>query len=650
MITPNTNLPKELPTPYQQFIYLSRYSRWLPNENRRETFDESITRYFDFMEDHLEENHKYTMPSSIRSELEDAVGSLNVLPSMRALMTAGPALKRCNVAGFNCAYLPIDSARSFDEMMYVLMCGAGVGFSVERQYVNKLPVVNEHFEKSSSTIVVDDSKAGWARALRELISMLYAGQIPKYDTTKVRPAGSILKTFGGRASGPEPLIELFEFIIRLFQNARGRKLTSIECHDICCMIAKIVVVGGVRRSALISLSNLSDDRMRGAKSGQWWEKEPQRALANNSYALTEHPEMGVFMDEWKSLYESKSGERGIFSRYGAVEHIKKHGRREYENIDFGANPCCEILLRPFQFCNLTSTTIRSNDSEKELLEKVRLSSILGTYQSTLTNFKYLRKIWSKNTEEERLLGVSLGGIMDNDITNTRANKDDLKIMLGNLKNRVIETNKVTADDIGISHSVSTTTVKPEGTTSQMVDARSGIHAGYSGYYVRTVRGDNKDPLTQMLKEAGVPNEPCISNPENTTIFSFPIKTPDSTVLRDDITSIEHLEHWLLYRQYWAEHTVSITADIRDDEWLDVAAWVWKNLDEITGISFLPYSNHVYRQAPYQPLDKEDYDKLVAKMPDIDWNELKTYEKYDTTTGAQELACSGGACEIVDIGK
>lgn len=637
-----------LPTDYQSFIHISRYARWLDKEGRRETPDETFNRYLDFFEETLEEKNGYKLPSTLRSELYDAMFSLQVMPSMRALMTAGPALRRCNVGGFNCSYLPIDNIRCFDELLYILMCGCGVGFSVERQFVNMLPAVNEHFEHSSTTIVVEDSKSGWARALRELISMLYAGQIPKHDTSKLRPAGARLKTFGGRSSGPGPLIELFEFVIRKFVNAAGRKLSSLEVHDIVCKIGEIVVVGGVRRSALISLSNLSDDRLRLAKSGQWWNDEPQRALANNSYALTEKPEMGIFINEWKSLYESRSGERGIYSRYGADKHVLASGRRETGH-DWGTNPCGEIILRPFEFCNLSEAVIRSTDGVNDLKEKVRLAAILGTFQSTLTNFKYLRKIWRDNCNEERLLGVSLTGIMDSDLTNTRADQEQLKELLTELRKTVIDTNKKFADKLKINQSTATTTVKPSGTVSQLVDSASGIHSRHDPYYIRSVRGDNKDPLTIFLRDSGIPHEPCVMKPDHTTVFFFPVKAPPTSVFRSDLDALTHLEHWLIYRDYWAEHTVSVTISVKEEEWMRVGSWVYDHIDELTGISFLPHTDHVYKQAPYETVSKEKYEEMLARMPEkIDWDALSQYEAEDNTSGSQELACAAGGCEIADI--
>jgi len=632
-----------LPSEYQQFIHTSRYARFIDEEKRRETWPETVSRYVGFVTDHIENNYKYKLNNKIKEELLDSILSLKVMPSMRALMTAGPALDRDHTAGYNCSYIPIDHIRSFDEVMYILLCGTGVGFSVERSNTEKLPVVAEDFEDSDTVVVVQDSKAGWAKSFRELIAMLYSGQVPKIDVTRVRPAGSRLKTFGGRASGPQPLINLFDFTIKTFRNAAGRQLNSLECHDIVCKVGEVVVVGGVRRSALISLSNLQDDRMRSAKTGQWWLEEGQRALSNNSATYTIKPDMSVFIKEWKSLYDSKSGERGIFNRQAAKNKASENGRRDIE-WDFGTNPCSEIILRPYQFCNLTEVVIRATDSEKDLLAKVRAATILGTFQSTFTDFKYLRKQWIQNTEEERLLGVSLTGIMDNQLTS-----NPKKEFLMRLRKEAVDTNKEFAKKLGIPQSTAITCVKPSGTVSQLVDSASGIHSRHSQYYIRTVRGDKKDPLTTLMIEKGMPHEPDITKPDSVVVFSFPMKAPDGCITRNDLTAIDQLETWLMYQRYWCEHKPSCTVSVREHEWLDVGAWVYKHFDEISGVSFLPHSEHVYQQAPYQDVNREEYLEAVKLMPqDIDWAELSNYEKEDNTTGSQELACSSGVCEIVDI--
>ena len=635
-----------LPTSYQEFIHLSRYSRWLPEKERRETWDETVARYFDFFTEHLKELHNYKLTKALRQELEEAVLSLRVMPSMRCLMTAGEALKRENIAGYNCSYIAVDRPSAFDEILYVLMNGTGVGFSVERQFVSQLPTIAEEFHPSDTVIVVADSKLGWAKALKELVGMLYIGQIPRWDLSKIRPAGAPLKTFGGRASGPEPLEALFNFTVNVFKNANGRKLSSIECHDVVCKIAEIVVVGGVRRSALISLSNLSDDRMRAAKHGQWWTTEPQRALANNSACYTEKPDIGVFMDEWKALYESKSGERGIFNRASAVKVSEQSGRRNTTDYDFGTNPCSEIILRNREFCNLSEVVVRPSDTRKTLLEKVRLATILGTFQSTLVNFKYVSSAWKKNCEEERLLGVSLTGIMDSKLLNGKSPQHTLPALLQDLRNEAVRTNAELSKKIGINQSVSVTCIKPSGTVSQLVDAASGIHARHNPYYIRTVRGDKKDPLTKMMMDSGFPVEDDAMNPSHTSVFSFPMKVDEGAVFRTDLTAIEQLELWLTYQKYWCEHKPSVTISVKEDEWLDVGAWVYKNFDYMSGVSFLPFAEHTYKQAPYQDIKKEEYELLLKQMPkNVEWSKLSEYEKTDMTIGSQELACAAGGCEI-----
>jgi len=633
-----------LPTSYQEFIHLSRYSRWLPEKGRRETWEETIARYFDFFTEHLQETCDYKLPDKLRTELEEAVLTQKVMPSMRCLMTAGEALKRENIAGYNCSYVAVDRPQAFDEILYVLMNGTGVGFSVERQFISQMPVVAEQFHDTDTTIMVADSKLGWAKAMKELIGLLYAGQVPKWDLTKVRPAGAPLKTFGGRASGPEPLNQLFIFCVQTFKNAAGRKLNSVECHDIVCKIAEIVVVGGVRRSALISLSNLSDDRMRHAKAGQWWNDHGQRALANNSACYTEKPDIGIFMDEWKALYDSKSGERGIFNRASANMMATASGRREVGDHEFGTNPCSEIILRSREFCNLSEVVVRPGDSWEDLKEKVRLATILGTFQSSLVNFKYIGSSWRKNCEEERLLGVSMTGIMDNKLTNGKTK--GLAEQLEMLKQIAVDTNAEMAKKLGINQSVAITCVKPSGTVSQLVDAASGIHARHNPYYIRTVRGDKKDPLTAMMVDAGFPVEDDQMNPSHTSVFSFPMKVDKGAIFRTDMTAIEQLEMWLVYQKHWCEHKPSITVSVKEHEWLDVGAWVYEHFDYMSGVSFLPFSDHTYAQAPYQDTDEAGYKELLAQMPkDVDWSKLAEYEASDMTVGSQELACAAGFCEI-----
>ena len=636
-----------LPTEYQSFIHMSRYSRWKPEEGRRETWSETVQRLINFFADHVDRNIGVKFENSTWDRLEDAILNTSVMPSMRALMTAGEALRRENIAGYNCSYVPIDSPRSFDEVLYILMNGTGVGFSVERQYVDKLPTIpDREFEHTDDVISVADSKEGWARGFRDLISYLYTNRIPKINVNRIRPAGQRLKTFGGRASGPQPLVNLFDFTIEKFRGAKGRKLNAMECHDIVCKTGEVVVVGGVRRSALISLSNLSDQRLRMAKSGAWWDTNPERALANNSVAYTEKPDAGIFMKEWLSLYESKSGERGIFNRVSAQEKARQNGRRNAD-WDFGTNPCSEIILRPNQFCNLTEVVVRPTDSMNTLLNKVEIATILGTMQATLTNFGYLRKRWQDNTEEERLLGVSLTGIMDS----TLLNKNDSKLVdrLNKLREKAVVVNKEWSSTLGIPQSTAITCVKPSGTVSQLVDSASGIHARHNPYYIRTVRGDNKDPLTEFMKSQGIPNEPDVMKPEHTTVFSFPMKTAKDAVFRTSMSAIEQLEMWKTYAVHWCEHKPSVTISVKEQEWVNVGNWCWDNFDYLSGVSFLPFSDHTYKQAPYQDIDEEQYKKLHSEMPkNIDWGKLQDFEKEDNTKGSQELACTAGVCELVDI--
>ena len=631
-----------LPTEYQSFIHMSRYSRWIADENRRESWSETVSRLISFFRENVE-----GIDEKSWEDMEEAILSLEVMPSMRALMTAGKALERENIAGYNCSYIPIDNPKAFDEVLYILMNGTGVGFSVERQYSDRLPTIPDvEFEHTEDVISVVDSKEGWAKAFRDLISYLYTGRVPKVDVNKVRLAGTRLKTFGGRASGPQPLVDLFDFTILKFKGARGRKLSSMECHDIVCKTGEVVVVGGVRRSALISLSNLSDQRIRSAKTGEWWSTNPERALANNSVAYTEKPDAGIFMKEWLSLYESKSGERGMFNRASAQAKAAENGRRD-ASWDFGTNPCSEIILRPNQFCNLTEVVVRSTDSVASLTRKIQIATLLGTIQSTFTDFGYLRKRWQNNTEEERLLGVSLTGIMDSPLMNGK--EGVLEKTLKNLRSVAVKANKYWAEKFGINQSTAITCVKPSGTVSQLVDSASGIHARHNPYYIRTVRGDNKDPLTEFMIASGIPNEPDVMKPEHTTVFSFPMKAPKGSVCRNDMTAIEQLELWKTYAQHWCEHKPSVTISVKEEEWVPVGAWCWENFSHLSGVSFLPFSDHTYQQAPYQDIDKATYEKLVKKMPtSIDWQKLQDYEKEDSTKGSQELACTAGVCELVDI--
>ena len=629
-------------TPYNEYIAKSRYARYLDSEGRREHWPETVERYMNFMQKHLKDKHNYTLTDNLYDKLYNSIVNLEVVPSMRSIMTAGEALERQNIAGYNCSYLPIDDPKAFDEAMYILLCGTGVGFSVEQKYVGKLPEIPCKLYDSESLVVVKDSKEGWAKALRQVIALLYAGEIPKWDVSAVRPAGTRLKTFGGRASGPEPLVELFKYVVSKFKTAAGRKLTSLEAHDILCKIGEVVVVGGVRRSAMISLSDLGDDRMAHAKAGSWWDGNGQRALANNSAVYDVKPDVGQFMREWSSIYESHSGERGIFNRYASELQAGKNGRRKL-NQEWGTNPCSEIILRPYQFCNLSSVIVRSDDTVDRLRDKIAMATILGTFQSTMTHFPYLRKIWQTNTEEERLLGVSMTGILDNKLLN---NPDDpnLPKLLEELKNVAVSVNAEYADAIGINRSAAITAIKPEGTVSQLSSTASGIHPQHAQYYIRRVRSDNKDPLTDFLKSQGFPSEPCFMKPDSTTVFSFPMKVAEGALLREDLDAITHLRLWLMFQRHYCEHKPSVTISVQEHEWPKVGAWVWENFDEITGVSFLPMDGGTYRQAPYETIDAVTYEKLASEMPvGIDWD--KFIENTDNVEGAQTLACTAGGCEI-----
>lgn len=645
------NIDKDgyIDNPFQQFIATSKYARWQDDLGRRETWEEAIDRYMTFMRKHLRKNNNYELTDEEYNEMYNAILEMQVLPSLRALMTAGPALEKNNISAYNCAFIPVDSPRAFDEILFILMNGTGVGFSVEAKNVDKLPVIADDFEETNTIIVVEDSKEGWQRSIKELIAMLYTGNIASWDTSKVRPKGARLKTFGGRASGPEPLEDLFRFTTKLFRKAAGRRLTTLECHDLVCKIAEIVVVGGVRRSALISLSDLGDQNIARSKVGEWWVSNSQRALSNNSAVYTTKPDVETFLREWTTLIESKSGERGIFNREAAGVAAGRSGRRQVEGIEWGTNPCSEINLRPYQFCNLSTVPVAGTDGHTDLQRKVELAATLGTWQSTLTNFKGLRSIWKKNTEEERLLGVSMTGIFGNKILNGKS--DDLPEVLTSLKESAVAANKKWAEKLGIPQSTAVTCVKPEGNSSQLTLTSSGIHPWYSEYYIRTVRSDKKDPLGQFLRDSGVPCEDDFMNPDVGDVFSFPIQAPKNAVTREDISAIKHLELWLTYQRYWCEHKPSVTINVKDDEWLDVAAWVYRNFDEVTGVSFLPYSDHTYRQAPYQEITAEQFKEAIQKMPEqLEWMLLSHYEHNDDAlTGIQELACTSAlGCEVLDL--
>lgn len=642
-------MSKTIENPYENFIALSRYAKWVEPESRREVWGETVDRYFDFMLNHLKQDYNYTPDSKLVDELKSFVFQRNVMPSMRSVMTSGAALERDNVAGYNCAFVPVDSPRTFDETMYILMCGTGVGFSVEYKYINKLPAVPEKLEKSDTVIVVEDSKQGWAKAYRELLALLWTGHIPAIDVSKVRPAGARLKTMGGRSSGPQPLVNLFDFTIAKFKIAAGRNLKPIECHDIMCKIGEVVVVGGVRRSAMISLSNINDIEMAQAKSGNWWEASPQRALSNNSVAYSRKPDMEQFIAEWKSLYDSKSGERGIYNVAAAQAQAAKYGRRD-PDIHYGTNPCSEIILRPYQFCNLSEVVLRENDTKEQIERKVKLATILGTWQSTLTDFKYIRKIWKDNTEEERLLGVSLTGQFGHKFMSGKNDLVALEAFLMTLREKARAVNKEEAEKIGIPESAAITCVKPSGTVSQLVGVSSGMHPWHSPYYIRTVRGSKGDPISTFLKEVGIPVEDDVMKPNDTYVFSFPVKAPKGAIVRNDLTAIDHLNIWLVYQRAWCEHKPSITVSVKEEEWMEVGAWVYKHFDEVSGISFLPHSDHTYKQAPYQEVSKEQYEDLLSRMPkNIRWEDLSFYETEDGTSTNATLACSSdGNCELVDI--
>jgi len=632
-----------LPTQYQQFIHLSRYSRWNYDQKRRETWEETVDRYFNFFKEHLKDNYDYKFKDTDIFDLKMAVLRLDIMPSMRCLMTAGSALKKENVAGYNCAYVHVDNIRSFDEILYILMNGTGIGFSVERRYTEKLPSVPYELHNTDTTIIVADSKLGWARAFKELIALIYSGHIPKWNLSHIREAGSILKTFGGRASGPEPLANLFNFTIKTMQEARGRKLKPIECHDIVCKVAEIVVVGGVRRSALLSLSDIDDDEMRHAKSGAWFHENPQRALANNSANYHEEPSTGTFLREWTALYDSKSGERGIFSSKASALQAQKHSDRFVdENIhSFGTNPCSEIILRSRQFCNLSEVVVRSEDTMTDIGKKVKLATMLGTIQSTLTNFKYLSRDWRKNCDEERLLGVSLTGIMDNTLTANPKPEN-----LQHLREIAVQTNEALAEEIGINPSASITCVKPSGTVSQLVDSASGIHSRHSPYYIRRVRMDSKDPLTVFMQDLKWVWEPDVSKPNDTVVFSFPVKSPTGSITREKRSAIQQLEVWSLYQEHWCQHKPSVTITVKEDEWLEVGAWVFNNFKTMSGVSFLPHTDHSYKQAPYEDCDKKTFNHLTNMICKADWSTLTQYEEEDYTVASQELACSAGFCEVL----
>jgi len=620
----------------QEYIAASRYARYIDDKGRRENWDETVERFVEYI---FTRTPAITNDTVLRKEVRDAVFNLEVMPSMRAVMTAGKSADRDNTCVYNCSYLPVDDPKSFDEAMFILLCGTGVGFSVESKYITQLPEIPETLFPSEHTIMVHDSKEGWAKSFRLLLAHLYAGEIPRWDVSRVRAAGARLKTFGGRASGPGPLVDLFEFAVAMFKNAKGRRLHSLECHDLMCKVGEVVVVGGVRRSAMISLSDLDDERIRHAKAGPWWELSPHRALANNSAVYNETPSVGKFMEEWSSLYNSHSGERGIFNREAAKKAVAKYENRDPDH-EFGTNPCSEIILRPYQFCNLTEVVVRAEDSFEDIKRKVRIATLLGTVQSTFTKFPYLRKLWQKNTEEERLLGVSMTGIFDN--TSLCTTGPELNATLAELRAYARTVNVELAAKLGIPASTAITCVKPSGTVSQLVNSASGIHPRHAKHYIRRVRGDKKDPLSQFLISQGVPAEDCVYKPTQTTVFSFPQRAP-AGLTRDGVTPIQHLELWLAYQRHWCEHKPSVTISVEEKDWPSVGAWVWEHFDEISGVSFLPYDGGTYRQAPYETCTEAEYEAMKAAMPTIKWEEFR--ELTDNVEGAQMLACTAGVCEI-----
>lgn len=631
----------EIDDPFRSFISKSRYARWIEEYGRRETWEETVTRYVDFFAQKVgltPEEKEYTKQSILLHK---------TMPSMRAIMTAGEALERSNVAGYNCSFIAIDDQRAFDEVLYILMCGTGVGYSAEKRYVRYLPELPAEIVSVDDVIVVEDSKEGWAQGYRDLIAHLYRGELPKWDLRRLRPEGARLKTFGGRSSGPEPLNTLFEFTVQVFAGAVGRQLKTIEVHELMCMIGSVVVVGGVRRSALISLSSLSDEDIRDCKSGMWWESKPHLTLANNSAVYNSKPTKKQFDEEWAALVASGSGERGIFNLAGAKAHVPE--RRDASQIA-GTNPCGEILLRSKGFCNLTEVIVRPEDTLRDLEEKVVMASKIGTWQSTLTNFPYLRDEWRKNAEEERLLGVSLTGQMGHAVLNGTTGRSEKRRWLKRLKQVAVSTNKKEARRLGINPSAAVTTVKPSGTVSTLTNSSSGMHAWHDHFYIRTVRCDVNDPLTVFLKDAGIPWEQDYTNPK-AVVFSFPFAAPEDAIVRDDMTAIDQLENWLDYKTCWTEHNPSITVSVREHEWEEVREWVFEHFDAITGVSFLPHTDHVYKQAPFQSCSREEYEQAKAKMPEnIMWDLLPVYEVEDTTVSSQTLSCTAGVCDVVDLIK
>lgn len=630
-------------TPYQDFIFYRTYSRWNDDLGRRETWQETVDRYMSFMRKNV--GDKLTFEEY--QEIREAILKHEVMPSMRLMWGAGGPTARCNVSAYNCSYLAIKELRDFAETLYLLCSGTGVGFSVEKAAVDQLPVVQPQKGVPSKYFVIDDSKEGWAEALHDCLHALFNGEDAIFDFSQIRPAGARLKTMGGRAAGPQPLMDLLEFTKEVVLARQGKKLRPIDVHDIMTKIGEIVVAGGVRRSAMISLSDLEDAEVQHAKDGRFWEHSAHRALANNSAVYKQKPTREEFLSEWDALRKSGSGERGIFNRGSLTEQVPARRLFEWNGVVpalAGTNPCGEIVLKDKQFCNLTEIVARAEDTEETLLKKARIATILGTYQSTLTDFKFLSSEWKRNCEDERLLGVSITGQWD-----SPAVRDEQ--VLTRMKHVAQDTNSEYAKRFGINPSTAITCVKPSGTVGQLVNASPGLHARYSEYYLKRVRISVTDPLFKMLRDLGVPSHPEVGQGEstaNTFVLDFPIASPQGAVTADKLSAIAQLEHWLMMKRSWTEHNPSCTIYIKDGEWEQVRDWIYEHWDLVGGLSFLPYEDHVYELAPYTPISKEEYEKLASLFPKIDFSVLTRYEKDDETTGAQELACVAGGCELDGI--
>lgn len=622
-----------------EFIYYRTYSRWIEREGRRETWVETVDRYMNFMKENLGDK----LTAEEYNELREGILWQEAMPSMRLMWSAGSAAARCHATAYNCSYIAPSKLEDFSEIMYLSMSGTGVGFSVESQTIGQLPIIKKQSGKVLPTYVIEDSKEGWADALKTGLKTWYNGKDIKFDYSGLRPAGARLKTMGGRSSGPEPLRSLLDFARAKIFSRQGKRLSNIDAHDIICKTGEVVVMGGVRRSALISLSDLDDMEMRNAKTGQFYLTEPQRQMANNSAAYNEKPTSTQFIEEWLALAKSGAGERGIFNRGSLKQQLPRRRWDKFEEdwASSGVNPCGEINLKSKEFCNLTEVVARAEDIEESLIRKIRLATILGTYQSTLTDFKYLSKEWKKNCEEERLLGVSVTGQWD--CPALRNEKTFSK-----LREAAIEVNKEYAKRFGINQSAAITCVKPSGTVSQLVDAASGMHPRHSGYYIRRVRISATDSLFQMLKEQKFPYHPEVGqtiDSASTYVLEFPVKAPSNSKFRNDMDAIEQLEYWKMVKENFTEHNPSVTISVGDNEWIVAANWLYENWDILGGLSFLPREDHVYKLAPYEEIDEERYSELAAKLPEIDFSRIVIYEEDDETQGARELACASGVCEI-----